>query len=623
MPGVGRPRPRPAGPRPRQAPPGQQRPGSARGPRDAGYYDPQGQQTRSDPPGQGRGPQQAGYPGQGHGPGRQNPGPAHGWADASGYQPGRQWAGAGQQGQPGPVPPGAGGGAGGSGAGQARGGMPGQGQGQYQAGQLDPGWQAGNQAPRPGQEQAWAQEQRGYGQPGTAQPGAGPRGFAQPGAGQSYPDQGAAGYGQAQYAAEQQAGFGQPGFAQGRPSAGRYGAGAGQPPYDQGQRGAGQHQYGNGQYGGQQTDGQFWRSPRDTGSWQAAEASPDQGQGWAPGTAHPGASPRNTGSWETSGQVWTPGPSYPGADSRSTGSWQATPGPHGPGRRTAAGWHADGQDEFGAGPFDAGPFDAGQSAGGQRDTGSWHAAGAEQAQGWTPRPGHGGRDTGSWQAAPDQEYGWNPGQGRYEQQAQDQYGQQTRNTGSWQAAGGPPGPGWAGQGQQPYPGQQHQGQPYQGAPDPGLRNTGDFGRAGSPVIRQRDSALPDPPPGPKGPIAAIENDNVAAFARDLRVLRSKTGLDYPDMAEKSHYTMRTLASAAGGLRLPTLPVLIAYVNACDGDVTEWEERWGRLTKSGKRTGQVALLAGGQDQDRGPIPQGPRQTGEIYVITSARQRDERW
>jgi hypothetical protein len=179
-----------------------------------------------------------------------------------------------------------------------------------------------------------------------------------------------------------------------------------------------------------------------------------------------------------------------------------------------------------------------------------------------------------------------------------------------------------------------------------MRNTGGFGRVGSPVIRQRDSALPDPSPGPKGPIAAIETDNIGAFARDLRVLRSKVGLDYPDMAEKSHYTMRTLASAAGGLRLPTLPVLIAYVNACGGDVTEWEERWGRLTKAGKK-GPTALPAAGQDPgsqgpvgqgpgSQGPVGQGPggqpgqgqmppgaRQTGEIYVITSARQRDSQW
>src|SRR6202020_3142966 len=69
------------------------------------------------------------------------------------------------------------------------------------------------------------------------------------------------------------------------------------------------------------------------------------------------------------------------------------------------------------------------------------------------------------------------------------------------------------------------GDPMAGDP----RSTGSFGRVGGPVIRQRDSALPDPPPGAKGVIAAIETDNVAAFARDLRVLRSKAGLDYPDM----------------------------------------------------------------------------------------------
>jgi hypothetical protein len=283
--------------------------------------------------------------------------------------------------------------------------------------------------------------------------------------------------------------------------------------------------------------------------------------------------------------------------------------------RMTGGWQAASPGQFGPGQF--GP---GQPGAAPHNTGSWQAAGAEQPPGWAPRAGQGGRNTGSWQAAgPDQGHGW--------AQGERQYGQGARNTGSWQAPGGPPGPGWPGQGHQPYPGQPPQGQPYQGAPDPGLRNTGGFGRAGSPVIRQRDSALPDLQPGQRGPIAAIENDNVAAFARDLRVLRSKAGLDYPDMAEKSHYTMRTLASAAGGLRLPTLPVLIAYVNACGGDVTEWEERWGRLTKSGKRTGQVALIAGGQDQGssqgNGPIPPGARQTGEIYVITSARQRDERW
>jgi hypothetical protein len=175
-------------------------------------------------------------------------------------------------------------------------------------------------------------------------------------------------------------------------------------------------------------------------------------------------------------------------------------------------------------------------------------------------------------------------------------------------------------------------------------------RAGGMVIRQRNSALPDAPAsGGKGPIAAIEMDNVGAFARDLRVLRSKADLDYPEMAEKSHYTMRTLASAAGGLRLPTLPVLIAYVRACGADIGEWEERWGKLVKAGKK-GHAELPAAGTDtasQEPGvvadglpdpagaarpgepaqgepsPVPPDPPRPGEVYVITSAKSRDDRW
>jgi hypothetical protein len=185
------------------------------------------------------------------------------------------------------------------------------------------------------------------------------------------------------------------------------------------------------------------------------------------------------------------------------------------------------------------------------------------------------------------------------------------------------------------------GDPPRGPAQPGGPVQGNWERAGGTVIRQRDTALPDPPPNSRsGPIASIEADNIAAFARDLRVLRTKANLDYPAMAEKSHYTMRTLASAAGGLRLPTLPVLIAYVKACGGDVTEWEERWGKLVKSKK--GQAALPAAGSDTSAeepwgapdgvpggrgsgpGPVPPSPPpQPGEVYVITSAKPRDERW
>ncbi len=48
------------------------------------------------------------------------------------------------------------------------------------------------------------------------------------------------------------------------------------------------------------------------------------------------------------------------------------------------------------------------------------------------------------------------------------------------------------------------------------------------------------------------------------------------MAELSHYTMKTLAAAGGGLNLPTLPVTAAYVRACGGNAAEWEDRWHRV-----------------------------------------------
>ena len=390
--------------------------------------------------------------------------------------------------------------------------------------------------------------------------------------------------------------------------------------------------YAAGPQAGPQMPGQFGQNQRNTGSWQAA--GPQPGPGWVPGQVPLGPNARNTGSWQAAGaaqsQEWA---------AQQAPDWAAQQAQYGPGGGGSANWQAG--PGFGAD---------------LRNTGSWQAAEPDQGQGWAPGPGgaQGVRNTGAWQAAgPQPGSGWIPGQeqfgqGQYGpgsqfgqgqfgpgQYDQGQFGQGVRNTGAWQAAGPE---GWADAGQQPYsgqpyPGQPYPGQPYAGAGGPGMRNTGGFSRVGSPVIRQRDSALPDPPPSAKGPVAAIETDNIAAFARDLRVLRSQGGLDYPEMAEKSHYTMRTLASAAGGLRLPTLPVLIAYVNACGGDVGDWEERWGRLTRSGKK-GHVALPAGdgapvsqppGQpDQPgQGPVPQSARQTGEIYVITSARQRDAQW
>jgi hypothetical protein len=160
------------------------------------------------------------------------------------------------------------------------------------------------------------------------------------------------------------------------------------------------------------------------------------------------------------------------------------------------------------------------------------------------------------------------------------------------------------------------------------------------VIRQRDTALPeDPPGGPAQPVASIAPDDLEAFARDLRTLRAKAGLEYPEMAETSHFEMKTLAAAAGGLRLPTLPVAVAFVRACGGNVAEWEDRWQKLAD--RLTAEAAKKRRGDGEETAeplepmdapaalepvtPAAAPPTEPdgGEVYVITSAPPRQPGW
>ncbi len=161
--------------------------------------------------------------------------------------------------------------------------------------------------------------------------------------------------------------------------------------------------------------------------------------------------------------------------------------------------------------------------------------------------------------------------------------------------------------------------------------------APGPVIRQRETAVPPARPvGTAHAVASIAPDGLEAFARDLRALRSKAELDYPEMAELSHYTMKTLASAAGGLRLPTLPVAVAYVRACGGNVSEWEERWQKLAD--KLTADAAKKRRDDDERpepseapaieppaalKAPAPEADPAPSEVYVITSAPPRQPGW
>jgi Protein of unknown function (DUF2690)/Helix-turn-helix domain len=62
----------------------------------------------------------------------------------------------------------------------------------------------------------------------------------------------------------------------------------------------------------------------------------------------------------------------------------------------------------------------------------------------------------------------------------------------------------------------------------------------------------------------------ADLAARLRELRSQAGSpSFRHLAKLTHYSSSTLADATSGKRLPTEPVLRAFVAACGGDTTQW------------------------------------------------------
>jgi hypothetical protein len=64
------------------------------------------------------------------------------------------------------------------------------------------------------------------------------------------------------------------------------------------------------------------------------------------------------------------------------------------------------------------------------------------------------------------------------------------------------------------------------------------------------------------------------FAADLRKLREAAGSPtYRVLAARVNFSAAALSDAAGGRKLPSLPVALAYVRGCDGDTEVWEGRW--------------------------------------------------
>ena len=69
---------------------------------------------------------------------------------------------------------------------------------------------------------------------------------------------------------------------------------------------------------------------------------------------------------------------------------------------------------------------------------------------------------------------------------------------------------------------------------------------------------------------ALGDEFAAQFAAQLRDLRERAGSpSFRQMARIAHYSSSTLAEATAGKRLPTEPVVKAFVTACGEDPAEW------------------------------------------------------
>ncbi|MGN9842436.1 nSTAND1 domain-containing NTPase [Nonomuraea sp. H19] len=89
---------------------------------------------------------------------------------------------------------------------------------------------------------------------------------------------------------------------------------------------------------------------------------------------------------------------------------------------------------------------------------------------------------------------------------------------------------------------------------------------------------------------------VQRFASELRKLRQEAGgLTYRAMAKRAGYSVTTLSQAAAGERLASLPVVLAFVETCGADVSEWERRWQQVAH------ELARQREDDDDAAGPYP----------------------
>lgn len=69
-------------------------------------------------------------------------------------------------------------------------------------------------------------------------------------------------------------------------------------------------------------------------------------------------------------------------------------------------------------------------------------------------------------------------------------------------------------------------------------------------------------------------DLIQRFATDLVRLRVAAGItSQRALARRAHYSHTIISDAEKGRDLPSLPVTMAIVTACEGDADEWSQRW--------------------------------------------------
>lgn len=110
-------------------------------------------------------------------------------------------------------------------------------------------------------------------------------------------------------------------------------------------------------------------------------------------------------------------------------------------------------------------------------------------------------------------------------------------------------------------------------------------------------------------------DVLLRFAGELRRLRERAGCPtYRELSSRAHYSAAALSEAAGGRKLPTLAVTLAYVVVCGGDGARWETRW-RETAAELAAGSAVELAAELADD---VPAGGDPGGAPYVGLAAFQ-----